>query len=225
MKKSLLLLSLLPLLALVSEAQTVSLRRTVSASGTATLSVPPDQAMIDVGVTTNAVTAQDAASQNASQVNAVLAALKAVAAAGVDIKTIQYSITPRYQMSSGTQTLIGYAASNTVEVTTTNLTLIGKLIDTAAQAGATNVQSLRFGLKDDDPVRQQALTAAAKQAVAHAAAIAAGLGVQTGQILIGNEGSQTIQPILTGITAGASTPIQSGLVQVQASVTVQVEIQ
>ena len=77
--------------------------------------------------------------------------------------------------------IIGYTASNTVEVTTYDLSLIGKLIDTANQAGANSVGNLSFGLQNPEPVTEQALGQAAKQAQAHANAIAAGLGAKTGE--------------------------------------------
>ena len=46
---------------------------------------------------------------------------------------------------------------NTVEVTMNDLSLIGRAIDAASQAGANNVQGLRFALQDQEPSRQQAL--------------------------------------------------------------------
>ena len=57
-------------------AQTSS-ARTVQASGSATIYANPDQAQLDVGVVTNAGTAQDSAQQNATMTSAVLTALKA----------------------------------------------------------------------------------------------------------------------------------------------------
>jgi uncharacterized protein YggE len=47
-------------------AQAQSSRHLVGASGQASVSVKPDQAKLDVGVVTQAATAQDAAAQNAT---------------------------------------------------------------------------------------------------------------------------------------------------------------
>src|SRR3954453_2027310 len=52
--------------------------RTIQATGSATLTVTPDQAGVDAGVVTSAATAQDAAQQNATQTTAVISAVKAV---------------------------------------------------------------------------------------------------------------------------------------------------
>jgi len=142
------------------QAQTqVAARRLVRATGDATLSTKPDQAKINVGVVTQAATAQEASTQNAAQVETVLARLRQVLGAVGEMKTIGYSLTPNYKypQGGGTPTLIGFTASNTVEVTTNDLSLIGKVIDTAIQAGATNVQGLRFTAKDAESLRSVAL--------------------------------------------------------------------
>src|SRR5215470_3034832 len=92
--------------------------RLISASGQASLSVKPDQAKIDIGVVTQAANAQDAASQNASQVDSVLSQLRSVLGSTADIKTVGYSISPNYRYPQGAPpVLTGYTASNTVEVT------------------------------------------------------------------------------------------------------------
>jgi uncharacterized protein YggE len=70
------------------------------------------------------------------------------------------------------------------------------------------------------------LSAATKQAMAHAVAIASGLGGKVGDVVSAQEGS-SYSPILagTGVAAGASTPVQTGTVNVYASVTIVVQIQ
>ena len=79
--------------------------------------------------------------------------------------------------------ITGYSASNTVEVTLSGTTLIGPVIDTASQNGATSIGSLQFGLKDFDPARVQALKLATQQAKAHADSMAAGMGRTVGNII------------------------------------------
>ena len=209
-------------------AQAQSGRHLVGASGQATVSVKPDQAKLDVGVVTQAVTAQDAAAQNASQVAAVLAQLQTVLGSGADIKTIGYSLNATYRYPQGAPpVLTGYSASNTVEVTMTDLSLIGRTIDAASQAGANSVQGLQFSVQDEEPVRQQALGLATKQARAHAQAIASGIGASLGAVVLAQEGGGTTPVrVLAATPAAASTPtpIETGLVQIQASVSIQVEL-
>jgi len=200
----------------------------IQAVGSATISVNPDQAQLAVGVVTQGATAQDAGQQNATLTTTVLNALKGVLGTAGTIQTISYSISPRYSTTQGqTSVIVGYTASNTVEVTSTDLSLIGRLIDTANQAGANSVGNLSFGLQNPEPVMEQALGQAAKQAQAHANAIAAGLGARTGVVISAQEGATATPVLVSGVLAGVTavpTPIQTGTVSVTASVTISVQL-
>jgi uncharacterized protein YggE len=194
---------------------------TIQAQGAATLSQSPDQAQISVSVNTNGATAQAAAQANATLSTAVQNALKALNPAPM-IQTTGYSVYPFYTNQG--QSVAGYTASNTIQVTSSDLSSIGNLIDTASQAGATNVSGLTFSLQNPDPLKQQALTQAAKQARAHADAIAAGLGGKTGAVVSAVEGS-AYTPVFGGVVAGAATtPIQTGQVSVTANVTITFQL-
>jgi uncharacterized protein len=200
----------------VLTAQTTA---TIQAQGAATLSANPDQAQITVSVITNGATAQAASQANATTSTAVQNALKALNPAPT-IQTIGYSVYPQY---TGAQILTGYTASNTIQVTSSDLSSTGSLIDTASQAGANSVGGLTFSLQNPDPLKQQALTLAAKQARAHADAIAAGLGGNTGAVVSAAEGS-AYTPVVGGIAAAATTPIQTGQVSVTANVTITFQL-
>jgi len=62
--------------------------------------------------------------------------------------------------------------TNIVEVTLTDLTQTGKVIDTAIQSGANRAQGISFDLQDRNPLVAQALKAAAARARNQADAIA-----------------------------------------------------
>jgi len=225
LKKTHLLPAVLALLSVTAQAQTPPRRAVVVAAGQGTVSVQPDEAKVQFSVVTQAVTAQDAASQNATQVTAVLAALRSVLGPNANLKTLSYSLNPNY--SNGSQPiLIGYTATNTVQVTLSDLSLIGKVIDTGIQAGANRVQGLQFDLKDDQPTRAQALKLATVQAKAHADAMASGLGLKTGAAISIQEGfATTVPPVRLGTAAPtATTPVETGSVDVTATVTLEVEL-
>ncbi len=157
----------------------------------------------------------------------MLAQLRAVLGSAADIKTISYSLSPNYRYPQGAPpVLTGYTASNTVEITMSDLSLIGKTIDAASQAGANNVQGLRFTIQDEEPLRQQALGLATKQARAHAQAIAAGLGGSLGATVTAQEGAGATLRTLSAAPTGAATqtPIVTGVVEIQATVSIQVEL-
>ncbi len=197
---------------------------TIQAVGTATISFTPNQAQFTVGVVTQGATAQDAAQQNATLSTTVQNALKSALGANGSIQTINYSVSPRYN-NLPTPGIIGYTASNTVLVTTFNLSNIGTLIDTANLAGANNIGGVSFGLQNPDPFVQQALTAAGKQALAYAASIAAGVGGKVGAVRSAIQGSQYSPIAVTGVAAGAATtPIQPGTVSVSATVTISAQL-
>jgi hypothetical protein len=210
-------------LAGASWAQVPARPASITAVGSATVSVTPDVARVDVSVVTQAATAQDATQQNATQAAALIGALQGFVTSNNNIKTVSYYVSPVYNNQSST--IVGYMVTNTVEVTLTDLTQIGKAIDTAIQTGANRVQGISFDLQDRNPIVAQALKSAGASARMQADAIASGLNVHTGSVLHASEGVNTASPVVMGAAAAAqSTPIETGLVVVQASVTLEVAI-
>jgi uncharacterized protein YggE len=211
-------------------AQSVGNRPFVHASGEGIVSIRPDQMKLNVGVTTQARTAQEAVDTNATLVSQVLIALRQLLGPNADLKTINFAVTPnyRYPQGGGQPEITGYTASNTIEVTTSDLTLSGRIIDAATQAGANQVTNLRFLLKDSEPAKSQALKAATQQAKAHAEAIAQGLGIQLGAVLAASEGFSTQYipgPLDRGAGAtAATTPVETGMLEVRATVSLDMEI-
>jgi uncharacterized protein YggE len=218
--------------AVAQDAADKPVRPTIRVSGESTVQAKPDQAEIEIGVVTQAPTGQAAATQNAQKQDAVLAEMRKVLGPRAEIKTISYSLSPnyRYPKEGGQPTISGYTASNVVQVKTPDLPQVGRIIDMATQSGANNVQALRFTLKDDQPVRNQALREAALQAKGKAEALAAALGVKIVRILQVEEGGQAPRPMYAEARQmllkdqAASTPVEPGTLEVQASVSLTVEI-
>ena len=210
----------------MSWAQTVAKPASITAVGNASVSASPDLARVDIGVVTQAANAQDATVQNASQAGTVITALQGLLGSNASIKTISYSVSPVYNNPPPGQnaSIVAYMVTNVVEVTLTDLTQTGKVIDTAIQSGANRVQGISFDLQDRTPLVAQALKAAAARALAQANAIASGLNVHTGAVLHASESVNSPGPVFTGIAAAPTTPIQTGLIVVQTSVTVEVAI-
>ncbi|HEY1218714.1 MAG: SIMPL domain-containing protein [Bryobacteraceae bacterium] len=194
----------------------------VQATATATLNVNPDQLQLGVSVTTSASTASQAAKENATQTNAVITALTQMLGQTGSIQTTGYSLNPQYS-NSANPSIVGYTVSNSLQVTTTVLSLAGPLIDAANQAGANNISGLTFGLQNPDPTLEQALSAAAKQALAQAGAIASGLGGRAGAVISAQQNT-SVTPVQAMAAAGAAngTPVITGTVSISASVTVTV---
>jgi len=202
----------------------------VQASGDAVVSVKPDQVKIDIGVVTQAATAQAAAAQNAAQVQAVITKLRPLVGAKGDIKTINYSVSPNYQFSKeGKRTINGFTANNIVQVTSEDVDGIGKVIDAAGDAAANEIQRLQFLLKDEKAPRAQALRQAAIAARSNAEAMASALGLKLGHVLMLDQGApEIVHPVRTmamSANARMETPIESGAVEVHATVTLTVALE
>ena len=176
----------------------------ITVTGEATISAEPDQAQIDIGVVTQARTAPEASKENAERVTRVLAELKKLLGKADEIKTSGYSLTPNYRYPQGGKPeIVGYNASNTVRIKTTNLDLVGRLIDSAMQAGANNVNRLMFTLKDEQGAQLEALRAASAKAKTKAEAIAASLGLKIVKIASITEGERAVQPVFRQAMAAA----------------------
>mgnify|MGYP001108679422 CR=1 FL=1 len=201
----------------------------VRATGEGTVSAKPDRAQIQIGVVTEATTAQAAASQNAKQTTEVIAELRRVLPAGADLQTSGYSLQPNYR--SGPREaprIVGYIASNTVRVTIDDLTSVGKVIDAATATGANQIRGIHFMVKDEQALRAQALRAAVAQARRNAEAMASGLGLKLGQVLSVEEAAPVVVPRFERAVALAAaadtTTIEPGTIDVRAQVTITVEI-
>jgi uncharacterized protein YggE len=213
-------LAMLPALLFAQTSQ--GSQRTVRAFGQGEVSAEPDQARVQIGIVTQAATAEEASQQNATTSANVFAALKTLLGDAGDIRTSNYSVAPYWEGNPPRRA--GFQVTNSVLVTVNNLGITGRIIDTAIEAGATRVDSLTLGLRDEDPVRVQALRAAGARAKQKAEAIAAGLGVRIGQLLNADEG-YTVRPVVAQDTRLVSaTPIEPGTLNVAATITVEYEI-
>lgn len=203
----------------------------IKTSARAAIQVTPDQAQVDIGVVTQARTAQEASSQNAVQTQAAIAKVKAAGGPKIGIRTSRYSFGPIYsppKVNGGKAMLDGYSASNTIVLTCRDLSILGKVIDAATAGGANEIQGLQFSLKDEGAVRARALRQAALEAWANAESMAGALGLKLGRILLLEQTSPpVIRPMMMSANArvaGAPVPIEAGAIDVEAMVTLTVAV-
>jgi hypothetical protein len=200
----------------------------IRVSAEAVIPVDPDRAEIDLGVVTEGRTAAAAGAQNAQKLEAVLAALRKLLGPDARIKTVSYALNPVYTRPKpdGHPAIVGYTAANTVRVTTDELAQVGRIADTAMEAGANTIHRLLFTLKDEPAAQARALGQAAAEARKKAEAIAAALGVKIVRVLRAEESGVALRAVDTMAMAEfkAATPIDPGAVDVRAIVTLTVEI-
>lgn len=206
---------------------------TIQVTGQASVSQTPDRVFIDLGVTTQAQKSEAAAAQNASRLSAVLAALKRAAGPGSQFTTTQYSVSPDYNSprDGATPTVTGYTVSNVVQVRLDDLRRISQVIDAATQAGANTVQNIRFGLRDAEAPRGQALREAARNARQDADALAGALGLRIVRVLTVSEQGAAVRPVplysrqvMVTAARAAPTPVEAGTINVNATVNLTVEV-
>ncbi len=208
---------------LAMPAQADVLLPMISVTGEATISVPPDQATIDGGVTTEAKTAREASEANNAAMAKVLQALKGAGIAEKDLQTSRLSLQPQNAPNrSGPALIVGYRASNRVTIRLRDVTKVAGVIDTLVGAGANEVGGINFMVSQAskllDDAREQAVADARRKADIYAKAAGVTLGAP---ISISEEGAPG--PVFRGkMVAGmaAAAPVAQG--EETLSVTVNV---
>lgn len=213
-----------------AQSEAEKLPASIRTTGEAIITAAPDRARIDIGVVSQSSESQAAVTQNAQKLEATLARLRTLLGSAADLKTVSYTLNPnyRYPPAGGEPTVTGYTATNIVRVTVDDISLVGKVIDTATQAGANRVQQLQFTVKDEKPLEAQALRQAALHARQKSEALASALGIRAGRILSVSESSPVTIPVrdvaFARAETAASTPIEPGMIEIRATVTLHVEI-
>lgn len=198
----------------------------ITVGGDAIVQAQPDTAILTISVVTQGKRAIDAQQENATKTAAVVAALKAAAGTGAEIKTSGYTLQPmRVYRENQPPTISGYEARNSVTLTTSELTKLGNIIDAASQAGSNDISGISFTLRKDRPARDQALQEATKEALSKAQVMAQALGGRVVSIAeVHEEGFQRPpQPIYQAEAFMAkrdvaSTPVEIGSLDITSRV-------
>ncbi len=228
MRRSLLTTAVLAALALIMldpATGTGSVKApTLTVEGRAALGFTPDQAKLVLGVQTRAAQADKAARDNAATMARVLGAVKKLLGPQDRLRTQGYRLSAqtRWDKQKGQNQVIGYQASNQVEVTTTDPKNIGPLLDAAVGAGANQVSGPVWGLADEAAARKKAQARAVADALAQARVLAQAAGMVLGGLLEINAAEPRPGPrgdfAMAKMANAAPTPLEPGQVKVFASV-------
>ncbi len=205
-------------------ASTVTGARVIEVSGTGEVQAAPDLATLEIAIETHAATADHAAGLNGALAEKVRDALMAKLAGKGTMWTGGYSLFPEYsEPHDGKPTVTGYRAENSITVQTGELGIIGPLIDTAIEAGANRIDTLKYSLRADSKARSEAIAKATHDAQMQASALAVALGVKLGPVIKASTESE-VRPVPLARFASATamgniqTPITAGQVTVPATV-------
>lgn len=213
--------------------------------GQGSISRAPDTASISMTIETNDPSATQAQSQNNARYSAILAALGRVGVSESAVKTSGYDLRyvpppePTAEPAGGGPELrhtmpvarnpnpgerYGYIVTRTATVAGLDPSKVGPVIDACAAAGATGIDGVTFGLRNQNQARGQALAAAVADAASQAKALAAAAHVRLVRFQRIEAGQTYVpgpMPMARMATADvAPTQIPPSNVEVRASVTV-----
>jgi len=145
--------------------------------------VSNSEAKISAAVTTLRDTADEALRANNMAVQEVFNALNGVGLGPDNLQTSSFSVHPRYEYENNIRVFRGYQVSNSVQITVDEIESLGPLLDLIINSGATEINSVSFGVADVELIKQQAITLATTDAENKAELLAQLSGVTLGKAI------------------------------------------
>ena len=199
---------------------------TIQVSATGQVEAEPDQALVRVAVVATGEDATTARDRLAENVSTLRDALREAGIGDDQIRTAYFDLSQRHERTPDGGEPTGYQATQAFEITLSNVSRTGEIIDVAVNNGANRVEGIEFTLADEtrrelraDALRQ-ALTNA--RADAETLADASNLAITGYEVLSTGEGGFTPYraELATAEAADAATSVEPGPVTVTASVSV-----
>ena len=199
-----------PAIAVAQQAPTASIAEMASTplvrvNIAESLRTPPDEASMTVGTQAKAPTATAAVAANKVKTEKLLATIRAAGIRERDIQTQGIQLQPDYRWDTepggrGRQTLVGYIASNSVQIKTRNIDTLTSLLDALTTAGADTVYGPNFAIADPAPLRREARIRAMARGEAEASEYARNNGYSKVRLLSVEEGTsyRGTEVIVTG---------------------------
>jgi uncharacterized protein YggE len=185
----------------------------IGASGNAEIRVPPDHAVVSIGITNKNETARGASSDNGRATGNVIQALRKLGLNPPSVTTSQFAVEQAVRYENNRNPVPdGFSAHDLVSVETDSLGRVPEILDAALAAGATSV-SVQFSSSKTNGARAALLVSAYAAARSDAAAIARAAGGSLGALLWASpEGSpirnlmQLDAVVVTGAAAMSTAP-------------------
>jgi uncharacterized protein YggE len=205
-------------------------------NGQGTVTVTPDIATVNLGVSAQAATVADAQSRAATAMDKIIAALKSNGVADKDMQTRYFNIQQmtRYDNNSQQSVVTGYMVSNTITVKIRKMDKVGSIIDAVAAAGGdyTRVNGVSFSVDKPEQYYETARTKAMEDAKTKAEQLARLSGVSLGKATYVSENTSNPSPIYYSGAAYAKdiqneavTPISPGETDIVINVQVAFAIE
>ena len=177
--------------------KTDQLSNTITVTGRGSHKVVPDRVMVNVSIFIEEETSQKAVDKNSKTTADVMEALESLGIEDIKIQIVSFNLDPLYDYRRENEPpeVYAYRAATVLEVSTTEITMVGEIIAEAIEAGANDVSSLIFGLSDEleREAKKKAFEEAATDGKNKADDIADSLGIEIVDIYYINE-SETYVP-------------------------------
>ena len=165
-------------------------------NGRGVVSAAPDLAILNAGVEASGKTVEEARSQVAIAMDAVMQVLRDLGIEDRDIRTTSFNIFPEYTFNEvrRRQELIGYRVSNQLSIRIRDLDSVGLVIDQVAAAAGdlVKVQGVGFTIEDTEALAIQARAEAVNDLMAKARQLAELTGVRLGPPVFLSEGGVSV---------------------------------
>ena len=201
---------------------------TINVAGNSELTVKPDKAEVWAGISVVELSAEDAQEEANKVINAIIDSLRYKGISEDDIETERLSL---YEERTWTEKegskVIGWRATQTLKVKTTDLSKVGEIVDVAVTNGANQINNIQFELSDakDKEYRKQAISEATQNAKEKAETIAESLGVKLGGIKTVSEANYYARPYVYAMEAKAgAVAVEEAAAVLPSDVTVTANI-
>lgn len=165
----------------VAQAPSSTAASEIVTSGSGTVFLPPDRAVVRIGVATRAVSASAASVPNGPLVARVQDTLRAIGFTAGALRVISFGVAPNYDYQNARR-IIDYEARTTLEVRLQDVPALGRLLDAVLAAGATDISSITFESDSVVLARRRALNEALGAARADAETLAKAAGGRLGPL-------------------------------------------
>ena len=200
--------------------------RYLTVTGVGQATAEPDIVELLLTIEVTAGTADSAAARNASVLRAIRSALDETGATGVETVTESYTVQPG-RRDQRTNDPFEHKATHTLRVIAQDVSDAGRLVDLAVSSGPVQVRGVRFGLKDAEPLREEALRLAVDAAKRKARLIAELTDLELGDVhnvSIQDAGDRIPNVGIVSSAAGGRTSVEPQDVSASSTVTLTFRI-
>lgn len=186
-------------------------KKTISVSAEGKLSAVPDIASLTLSVIIEDKDPKKVESENSKKANGIIDFVKSLGVKSEDIKTSNYSLTPKYYypydypripcpLESEVispkpflcppkfSLIIGYELNQSISLKIRDFKIIGSVISGSIEAGANQISGVSFSIEDPDKLKNEAKKLAIESAKEKAKELAKSAGVRLGRVVSFSEG-------------------------------------